>query len=185
MAKLSKIRIDGSKVKGLAEKLKLAKDKLQVGWFQGAKYSDGLPVALVAAWQEFGTKSAPARPFMRPAASDNKDKWADIYLGAARQWLQGNGPYRDVLTAVGLTAEADIKNAIVNGNHAPLSPVTLALRKLRNDGVKIGGALVGQVAAAVARGETGAGQLGQPFGNQDPLRDTGYMIATVTHEVSQ
>ncbi len=45
--------------------------------------------------------------------------------------------------------------------------------------------MVGAVGAAIAAGETAPGQLGdQSFGNKDPLRDTGYMIATLTHEVS-
>lgn len=88
-----------------------------------------------------------------------------------------------MLTTVGLVVQADVKNAIVGGNHKPLSPVTLALRRLKNDNVPIGKKTVGMVAAAVARGETGPGELGQPFSNQDPLRDTGYMLATLTYEV--
>ena len=88
------------------------------------------------------------------------------------------------MTILGLQVEGDIKQSIVSGDHAPLSPITLAIRRLKNDGVKINATLVGMVADAVARGETGPGQLGQPSGNTDPLRDTGYMLATVTHEVS-
>lgn len=180
----STVKIDSRQLRGLTSKLRRAKEKLQVGWFEGAKYEDGKPVALVAAWQEFGTKTAPARPFMRPAMEENQDKWREIYMQSAKQWLSGSGDYSRVLQSVGLVAEADIKNAIVGGGHLPLSPVTLALRRLRNDNVRIGGKLVGQVAGAIADGKTGAGELGQPFRNQDPLRETGYMISTLTHEVS-
>lgn len=181
---MSTIRIDSSNVRGLAEKLRAANEQLQVGWFEGAKYDDNTPVAGVAALNEFGSKTAPARPFFRPAIADNKDKWSSVFEDRAKQWINGSGDYEGVLRTVGLAAEADVKDAIVSGDHLALSPVTLALRKLRNDGVKIGGKVVGSVAAAVAEGKTGAGELGEPFANQDPLRETGYMIATLTHEVT-
>lgn len=179
------VKIDSSSVKGLAERLKQAKERLQVGWFEGVNYDDGTPVAGVAAQNEFGGRNVPARPFMRPAIAEHSQKWSDIYRGAAKQWINGTGDYSSVLTAVGLTAEADIRNAIANGNHMPLSPVTLALRRLRNDNVPIGASTVRRVAAAIAAGQTGPGQLGQPFANADPLRETGYMIATLTHLVSE
>lgn len=179
----SRVRIDSSKVRGLSSKLRKATEQLQVGWFEGAKYDDGTPVAGIAALQEFGSKRAPARPFMRPATEDNRAKWVQAYYGAAQQWLNSSGTYSSVLTTVGLVVQADVKSAIVGGNHQALSPVTLALRRLRNENVPIGGKLVGMVAGAVARGETGPGQLGQPFANTDPLRDTGYMLATLTYEV--
>ena len=181
---MTKVRIDSSKVRGLADKLKEAKEQLQVGWFEGVAYDDGIPVAGVASANEFGTNTVPPRPFFRPAIADNQDKWSETYRQMAARWIAGNGDYSGVLNTVGLVAVADVKNAIVSGNHAPLSPVTLALRKLRNDGVPIGAKTVRRVAAAVARGETGAGQLGEPFANRDPLRETGFMISTLTHEVS-
>ena len=40
---------------------------MQVGFFATAKYDDGTPVAAVAAWNEFGTKRIPERPFFRQA----------------------------------------------------------------------------------------------------------------------
>lgn len=180
---MAQVRIDASSVRGLADKLKQAKEKLQVGWFDGVNYGDGVPVAGIAALNEFGSKTAPARPFMRPAIADNKAKWSGTYLQMARQWINGSGDYAGVLTTVGLVAEADIRNAITTGDHLALSPITLALRRLRNDNVPIGGKLIGAVAGAIAAGETGAGQLGQPSDNRDPLRETGYMIATLTHNV--
>lgn len=179
----AKINIDSRKLRELQSKLRKATETLQVGWFPGARYDDATPVATVAAWQEFGTKTAPPRPFMRPAAENSRARWVQAYYGAAQQWINGTGTYGSVLTTVGLVVEADIKSEIVGGNHKPLSPVTLALRRLKNDNVPIGKRTVGMVAAAVAAGETGSGQLGQPFANQDPLRDTGYMLATLTYEV--
>ena len=48
-------------------------DGLRVGFFRTAKYPDGTPVAAVAAWNEFGTRTKggsqhiPERPFFRQA----------------------------------------------------------------------------------------------------------------------
>lgn len=179
---MSSIKVDLSALKKLSKQLKEADKKdLQVGWFSSAKYDDDTPVAYVAALNEFGRH---ARPFIRPAIAENKKDWNSTLEGAFKQMIAGNLTPDKAMTILGLQVEGDIKQSILSGDHAPLSPITLAIRRLKNDGVKIGKALVGEVAAAVARGETGPGQLGQPYGNTDPLRDTGYMLATVTHEVS-
>jgi hypothetical protein len=143
--------------------------------------SNNTPVAYVAALNEFGRN---ARPFIRPAIAENKKDWNSTLNAALKQMLAGNLTPDKAMTILGLQVEGDIKQSIVSGDHAPLSPITLAIRRLKNDGVKINATLVGMVADAVARGETGPGQLGQPSGNTDPLRDTGYMLATITHEVS-
>ncbi len=155
---------------------------LQVGWFESANYDDGTPVASVAALQEFGSKTAPPRPFFRPAISGNKDKWSNLVADGANAMIQGQVTAKNVMQGLGLTVEGDIKDSIA-GHHLALSPVTLALRKLRVDGYQVGRGLVGAVAGAIARGETGGGQLGQPSGNTTPLNETGYMLATLTHEV--
>lgn len=178
----SRINIDASSVRGLADKLKGANQQLQVGWFEGAKYTDSTPVAQVAAWNEFGTKTAPARPFMRPASDDNRAKWVQAYMATARKWLRDGGDYNSVLTTLGLVVQGDVRGKIT-GNHKPLSPVTLALRRLKNDNVPIGKRTVGMVAGAIAAGHTGPGQLGQPFANTTPLNETGIMLATLTFEV--
>ena len=76
--------------------------------------------------------------------------------------LEGRATMSDVFNGLGLMAQADVKNKIT-GQHQALSPVTLALRRLKNEGHEINGTLVGAVAAAIARGETGSGQLGEPY----------------------
>lgn len=180
---MSSVSVDLSALKSLQQALESAHaEKLQVGWFSSANYTDSLPVSQVAFWQEFGTKSAPPRPFFRPAIEENKSKWVNLVDSGANAVLEGRASMNQVFSGLGLMAEADIKNKIV-GQHTPLSPVTLALRRLKNEGQTINGTLVGAVAAAIARGETGSGQLGEPYGNNTPLNDTGLMLATLTHNV--
>ena len=47
---------------------------VKVGFFSTAKYGDkrGTPVAAVAAWNEFGTKNIPERPFFRNALAESE-----------------------------------------------------------------------------------------------------------------
>lgn len=159
-------------------------EKLQVGWFSSANYTDSLSVAQVAFWQEFGTKSAPPRPFFRPAVAENKGKWTMLVDSGAGAVLEGRATMSQVFNGLGLMAQADVLNSI-NGQHQALSPVTLALRRLKNEGQTINGTLVGAVAAAIERGETGSGQLGEPYGNNTPLQDTKLMVDTLTYNVGE
>lgn len=50
-------------------------EMLEVGFFPVSQYSNGLPVAQVAYWQEYGTYNIPPRPFMRTAIENNKIAW--------------------------------------------------------------------------------------------------------------
>lgn len=159
-------------------------EKLQVGWFDSANYNDSMPVAQAAFFQEFGTKTAPPRPFFRPAVEDNKGKWTMLVDSGANAVLEGRATMSDVFNGLGLMAQADVKNKIT-GEHQALSPVTLALRRLKNEGQEINGTLVGAVASAIARGETGTGQLGAPYGNNTPLQDSGIMLASLTYNVGE
>lgn len=45
---------------------------VDVGIFASSRYSDGTPVAAVAAWNEFGTKNIPERPAIRIANAQNE-----------------------------------------------------------------------------------------------------------------
>ena len=53
---------------------------LDVGFFSTAKYSDGTPVAAVAAWNEFGVqkRGIPERPFFRNAIDAAKGELVDV-----------------------------------------------------------------------------------------------------------
>lgn len=180
---MGSVSVDLSQLRQLQKALEEAQsESLQVGWFDSANYDGSTPVAQVAFWQEFGTKSAPPRPFFRPAVDENEGKWANLVESGASAVLEGRATMSDVFNGLGLTAQADIKNAIA-GRHQALSPVTLALRKLRDDGQEINGTLVGAVASAIERGETGPGQLGEASANNTPLNDTGIMLATLTYNL--
>lgn len=66
------------KTGSLAKALSKYKDmnaSLRVGVLEDATYPDGTPVAMVAFWNEYGTKTAPVRAFFRTTVSNNKKNW--------------------------------------------------------------------------------------------------------------
>ena len=60
--------------KFIEELKKIAKksEELEVGFFPVSTYENGLPVAQVAYWQEFGTYNIPVRAFFRTTVNSNK-----------------------------------------------------------------------------------------------------------------
>jgi hypothetical protein len=161
--------------------------ELRVGWFESAKYDEGTPVAYVASIQEFGTASGgiPPRPFMRPTIAENRGDWIKNFDEGVTRVLAGILTMEDFLNILGLRIAGQVRKSISTVQEPPLSPITLALRKQKLAGAKIGGALVGATAAAIAKGETGPGELGDSSGiNTKPLVFDGFMMQSVTHEVS-
>ena len=96
---------------------------VKAGILADARYEDGLPVAQVASWNEFGTRNIPARPFMARAkafieggALDRKIE----QIGYSRSWGE---PEED---DVGEFLRDAIKAAIISTNYAPNAPSTIA-----------------------------------------------------------
>jgi len=174
-------------LKALQQRLKsMEKKDLNVGWFEGARYDDGSPVAGVAAVHEFGSpaRGIPARPFFRPTIADKSKSWSELIERGAKAVVNGSATYDQVINGLGLQVVGDIQKTITSSNYIELSPITLALRKLRDDGYTIGGSLVGAVAGAISEGKTGNGELGSPSSNTTPLNDSGILISTLSYEAS-
>lgn len=151
----------------------------QAGWFPTAKYEDGTPVAYVASIQEYGSPAngVPPRPFIRPTVAEQRKAWVEAMAAGLKAAIRGDIQPEQVLEQVGMLMASDMQLAIERGEVAPLSPVTLMLRKWRREGRDISGKTVGEAAAAVAAGEDYSGVP------NTPLRDTGLMIATLTSAV--
>lgn len=158
--------------------------EMRAGWFESARYDDNTPVAFVASIQEFGAKGIPPRPFMRPTVSSKKQDWKNIVAQGLQSVVDGNITMEDLLDILGLNVAGEIRKAISQVNSPPLSPVTLALRKQKLQGQQITGKRVGWTAAAIARGDTASGQLGDTSGvNPKPLVFDAVMLNTLTHVV--
>ena len=118
--------------------------QLDVGFFDTARYQDGTPVASVAAWNEFGTKTAPERPFMRAAM-----------LGARREVkpviMAGVDPLaltmdKKTASQVGEVVEGRIQKSITLLRYPANAPETLK-RKAPKDNPLI---VTGKMRAAVS-----------------------------------
>lgn len=165
------------------EKINLKMKQLEgvetkVGWFETSKYEDGRPVAAVAAGNELGIQSRniPARPFMRPASIDNASAWSLVAQRGAQAILRGDATAQQVMEALGLKSEGDIAKKISEIVSPPLSPITLGVRKYKQEGKPVTGATIGEIARLLHEGLLDVSGI-----STKPLNDTGHMIATLTH----
>jgi hypothetical protein len=131
------------------------KHELRVGFLEGATYPDeaGTPVATVAWWLNYGTKTAPPRPFFTNMVKTKSDKWGDE-LAIILQ--QNDFDVDAALHVMGERISDQLREAIVELDAPALSPITLMLRKMRIDDphLIVTGATVGEAARRVAAGES-------------------------------
>lgn len=116
------------------DKLQAALDKIarnltkassvEIGFMDSATYPDGIPVALVAAVNEFGRPSVgqPPRPFFRNAIADNREYWPSD-VGAALKATDYDAAR--ALDLVGQEIQEEIVSSIVDFSGVPLSPATI------------------------------------------------------------
>lgn len=122
-----KAKIINSKNLSLENELKgLIKNKsLEVGFFEVSKYENGVYVASVASFNEYGTAKIPPRPFFRNAIAKNSNKWNDILTNELRNSVDVELAYN----RVGEVAKGDIVESIMQTNTPPNSPLTIAKKK--------------------------------------------------------
>lgn len=153
-----------TKKAGLSETLKktiqdVNRSALRVGWGENQKYPDGESVAMIAAQNEFGNpaKAIPPRPFMRPAISEQGDNWKKQLVGGMKMVFSDKITVSNVFEAVGILVTSDIQKSIASVTSPALAESTIKRR--------LNGKQVGNMKTATK-----------------PLVDTGYMMASVTHE---
>lgn len=156
--------------------------RLKVGFMSGAQYASGIPVAMVAAIQNFGAPAAgiPPRPFFSNMVRDHSDEWPK---GIATQLRETNYDVEATLTMAGHAIARQLRQAIVDTNEPPLSPVTLMLRKMRtkNPDLVVTGKTVGEAASRVAAGESPGGVSTKPLVDIGP--EGGQMLNSIDFEV--
>jgi hypothetical protein len=119
----------------------LAEKKAAVGWFPSSVYpvdpegflgkyqSGGDPVASIAFLQEFGSKTIPARPFMRPTIAKQSKHWGVI----VKNLIKPDAQAEDIIELVGLRMQGDIRKTITEITTPPLSEFTLEQRLERGN----------------------------------------------------
>lgn len=130
----------GKKIAALA-KLKGVKS-VKVGVLRGTgdhpNAAPGITIALVAWWNEFGTKHTPARPFLRTTLREHgyyREHLKRATQAALIKTVKFEGGIDVPLKAVGVLAASDIRKKITVGPWVPNSPDTIR-RKSTTSGTK-------------------------------------------------
>src|SRR5262249_53443583 len=153
---------------------------VRVGFLENARYPGGMPVAAVAAFQEFGTPSArfpiPPRPFFRNMIAKRQNEWPKIIEIYVKRKKDG----REILAHLGDVIAGQLRQSIIETNDPALSPVTKVLR------VRFGNnpTAIRMRDVLRAAGEVKSGKGKQASGTQaKPLVWTGHMLNSVQYQV--
>lgn len=97
-------------------------DQVRIGFFEDAKYPDGTGVAMVAAMNEYGTSTMPARPFFRNMIAEKSPDWGKS-LGqvAATTGLD----MQKTMALMGEGIAGQLQDAIVGFDSVPLADSTV------------------------------------------------------------
>ena len=113
------------KVGSLSAALSKYKDmnaSVRVGVLENATYPDGTPVAMVAFWNEYGTRTSPVRAFFRTTVSENKKNWV---LSVQNLMKMHNDP-KKVMGLIGVHMQEQIVQSINTWSDPPNSAYTIA-----------------------------------------------------------
>ena len=95
---------------------------VRVGVLENATYPDGTPVAMVAFWNEYGTKRSPVRAFFRTTVSEQKKNWV---LSVQNLMKMHDNP-QQVMGLIGEHMKGNIVQSIVSWSDPPNSAYTIA-----------------------------------------------------------
>lgn len=106
---------------------RLASQAIKAGILRSAgKEKSGVDLVEVAAYNEFGTKYIPPRPFMRIAADKNSSNWQRLMMNVAARVTLNQMGIRQGQNLIGNQAVGDIQKVIGNrGLLAPNAPNTV------------------------------------------------------------
>lgn len=138
-----------AKLKELADKI--GNNSVSVGFLENATYPDGTPVAQVAFWLNYGTKTAPPRPFFTDMIREKSPGWGNTL---AKLCKAEDFDIHKVMGIMGEGIKGQLQQAIIDLDGPALSKVTLMLRQMLidNPNLEITGAVVGEAARKVAAG---------------------------------
>ena len=121
---------------------------VRVGVLENATYPDGTPVAMVAFWNEYGTRTSPVRAFFRTTVSENKKNWV---LSVQNLMKMHNDPKR-VMGLIGVHMQEQIVQSINTWSDPPNSAYTIAKKGFDKPLVETG-LLMRSIKSEVGEGE--------------------------------
>ncbi len=127
--------------------------------------------------QEYGAGGTPARPFFRPMVAEKSPAWGNEFARILRavQFDMVKG-----LELLGQRIRGQLVASLRDRPQLPLSPVTLMLRKMKDDDptLRVTGRTVVEAIRRVAAGLPGATGT-----RAKPLNDTGRLQRAADYEV--
>lgn len=139
------------RVGSLSKALSKYKDmnaSVRVGVLENATYPDGTPVAMVAFWNEYGTRTSPVRAFFRTTVSENKKNWV---LSVQNLMKMHNDP-KQVMGLIGVHMQEQIVQSINTWSDPPNSAYTIAKKGSSKPLIETG-VLMGSIKSEVGEGE--------------------------------
>lgn len=121
---------------------------VRVGVLENATYPDGTPVAMVAFWNEYGTKRSPVRAFFRTTVSEQKKNWV---LSVQNLMKMHNDP-KQVMGLIGVHMQEQIVQSINTWSDPPNSAYTIAKKGFDKPLVETG-LLMRSIKSEVGEGE--------------------------------
>lgn len=115
------------KVGSLANALKKYSEMnafVRVGVLESATYPDGTPVAMVAFWNEYGTKTSPVRAFFRTTVSDQKKNW----VLSVQNLMKMHDDPKKVMGLIGEHMRGQIVQSINTWTDPPNAPYTVRMK---------------------------------------------------------
>lgn len=82
-------------------------------------YPDGTSVVMVGVWNEFGTKFATERPWLRTAAAKHNKAWLKLAEDIYRRSIAKDKDPQQFMPLLGQQMEADVKASIDSGAWEP------------------------------------------------------------------
>lgn len=112
-----------------AELKKLEKLEVQVGYWRGEKaYDDGAELVDIAAFNELGTSTIPARPFMKQSF-ENHESDLQGACDTVNALISNGSTAEQALVTLGDFCKALVQEEIVNGGFEPNAPSTIRKKK--------------------------------------------------------
>lgn len=121
---------------------------VRVGVLENATYPDGTPVAMVAFWNEYGTRTSPVRAFFRTTVSEQKKNWV---LSVQNLMKIHNDP-KQVMGLIGVHMQEQIVQSINTWSDPPNSAYTIAKKGSSKPLIETG-LLMGSISFEVGEGE--------------------------------
>lgn len=124
-------------IKSLEKELKKALKKsdvkgIDVGFLSSAKYSNGIQVAAVAYYNNFGTINIPARPFFSKCVAKNANKWLFTLSDMLKKNRKNELNVNQCLDMLGNVIVSDIQESITQLREPPNTEQTIKQKDSSN-----------------------------------------------------